>query len=43
MLGQIVEKGRYTSVIDVSQFDSGVYILKLNIGEKTKIKRFIKE
>ncbi|WP_405574797.1 immunoglobulin-like domain-containing protein [Winogradskyella sp. Asnod2-B02-A] len=43
MLGQAVAKGRYTSVIDVSQFDSGVYILKLNIGEKTKVKRFVKE
>ncbi|WP_179353434.1 S8 family serine peptidase [Winogradskyella vidalii] len=43
MLGQVVAEGRYTSTINVSQFDSGVYILKLNIGEKTKVKRFIKE
>ncbi len=43
MLGQTVLKGRYTSTIDVSRFDDGVYILQLNIGEKTKIKRFIKE
>ncbi|WP_458628147.1 immunoglobulin-like domain-containing protein [Winogradskyella sp. PC D3.3] len=43
MLGQTVVKGRYTSTIDVSKFDNGVYILQLNIGEKTKIKRFIKE
>ena len=43
MLGQTVLKGRYTSAIDVSKFESGVYILQLNIGEKTKIKRFIKD
>ncbi|GGW56762.1 putative secreted protein (Por secretion system target) [Winogradskyella epiphytica] len=43
MLGQTVSKGRYTSVIDVSQLDSGVYILQLNIGEKSKLKRFIKD
>jgi hypothetical protein len=42
MLGQTVLKGRYTSIIDVSRFEDGVYILQLNIGEKTKIKRFIK-
>ncbi|WP_040757327.1 immunoglobulin-like domain-containing protein [Winogradskyella psychrotolerans] len=43
MLGQTVAKGRYTSAIDVSKFDSGVYMLQVNIGEKTKVKRFIKE
>lgn len=43
ILGQTVLKGRYKSMIDVSQFGSGVYILKLNIGEKTKVKRFIKD
>ncbi|MEM5563461.1 immunoglobulin-like domain-containing protein [Psychroserpens sp. AS72] len=42
MLGQTVMKGRYTSTIDVSKFDDGVYILQLNIGEKTKTQRFIK-
>ncbi|HIC30888.1 MAG TPA: DUF5011 domain-containing protein [Flavobacteriaceae bacterium] len=43
MLGQTVLKGTYKSSIDVSKFNSGIYILQLNIGEKTKIKRFIKE
>lgn len=43
MLGQTVLKGNYKSSIDVSQFNSGIYILQLNIGEKIKIKRFIKE
>ena len=43
MLGQTVSKGRYTSVIDVSRFENGVYILQLNIGEKKQVKRFIKE
>ncbi|QNK76757.1 S8 family serine peptidase [Winogradskyella sp. PAMC22761] len=43
MLGQTVVKGRYTSVIDVSKFDSGIYIIQLNIGEKTKVKRFVKD
>ena len=43
MLGQTVMKGRYKTNIDISKFETGVYILQLNIGEKTKIKRFIKE
>ncbi|MUU79002.1 immunoglobulin-like domain-containing protein [Winogradskyella endarachnes] len=43
MLGQIVVKGRYSSTIDVSRFENGVYILQLNIGEKKQLKRFIKE
>jgi hypothetical protein len=42
MLGQTVLKGRYTSLIDVSKFEAGVYMLQLNIGEKTKVARFIK-
>lgn len=43
MLGQVVLKGRYTSSIDVSDLQSGVYVLQLNIGEKTKVKRFVKK
>ncbi|WP_179375543.1 S8 family serine peptidase [Winogradskyella wichelsiae] len=43
MLGQTIVKGRYTSVIDVSKFDSGIYIIQLNIGDKTKVKKFIKD
>ncbi|TYA52278.1 immunoglobulin-like domain-containing protein [Formosa maritima] len=43
MLGQTVLKGRFTSAIDVSKFEAGVYLLQLNIGEKTRITRFIKK
>ncbi|MBL85353.1 MAG: hypothetical protein CMO82_01700 [Winogradskyella sp.] len=43
MLGQTVAKGRYTSTVDVSNLENGLYILQVNIGEKTKIERFIKE
>ncbi|WP_197077351.1 M36 family metallopeptidase [Lacinutrix sp. Hel_I_90] len=43
MLGQTVIKGRYSDTIDVSKLEAGIYIMQLNIGEKTKIKRFIKE
>ncbi|MFC0603350.1 immunoglobulin-like domain-containing protein [Winogradskyella pulchriflava] len=43
MLGQTVSIGLYTSNIDVSKLDDGVYILQLNIGEKTKTQRFIKQ
>ena len=43
MLGQTVAKGRYTSKVDVSNLENGLYILQVNIGEKTKIERFIKE
>ncbi|WP_052503454.1 reprolysin-like metallopeptidase [Lacinutrix sp. Hel_I_90] len=43
MLGQTVIKGRYSDTIDVSKLEAGMYIIQLNIGEKTKIKRFIKE
>jgi hypothetical protein len=42
MLGQTVLKGRYSSSIDVSKFEAGVYMLQLNIGEKMKVTRFIK-
>lgn len=43
MLGQVMLKGRYTSIIDVSDLQSGIYVLQLNISEKTKVKRFIKK
>ncbi|WAC01146.1 T9SS type A sorting domain-containing protein [Lacinutrix neustonica] len=43
MLGQTVIKGSYSNTIDVSKLESGMYIIQLNIGEKTKMKRFIKE
>ena len=43
MLGQSVIQGHYKDVIDVSKLEAGVYILQVNIGEKTKVKRFIKQ
>ena len=43
MLGQLVMKGSYSETIDVSDLDDGVYLIQLNIGEKTKVKRFIKK
>ena len=42
VLGQIVLKGNNMKTIDVSKLNSGVYILQLHIGEKIKVKRFIK-
>lgn len=43
MLGQIVLKGAFTEQINVSELTSGMYLIQLNIGEKTKVKRFMKE
>ncbi|EDP70931.1 putative surface protein [Flavobacteriales bacterium ALC-1] len=43
MLGQVVLNGSFTQTIDVSNLDEGLYILKLNIGEKSKMERFIKK
>jgi Zn-dependent metalloprotease len=43
MLGQKVLQGRYKDVIDVKDLEAGIYMLQLNIGEKTKMKKFIKE
>lgn len=43
MLGQIVLKGAFSETIDVSELKNGMYLIQLNIGEKTKVKRFIKE
>lgn len=42
-LGQVVIKGNYKESINVYKLKSGIYILKLNIGEKHKIKQFIKQ
>jgi len=42
LLGQTVLKGSNTKTIDVSILNGGVYILQLHIGEKVKLKRFIK-
>ncbi|OBX20920.1 hypothetical protein BAA08_14660 [Bizionia sp. APA-3] len=43
MLGQIVMKGAFTETINVSELNNGMYIIQLHIGEKTKVKRFIKQ
>lgn len=43
MLGQQVMKGAYAETIDVSSLEEGVYMIQLNIGEKSKVKRFIKK
>jgi GEVED domain/Subtilase family/Bacterial surface protein, Ig-like domain/MAM domain, meprin/A5/mu/Secretion system C-terminal sorting domain/Fibronectin type III domain len=43
MIGQIVLKGNFTNVINVSDLEGGMYILQLNIGDKTRVKRFVKE
>jgi chitodextrinase len=43
MLGQVVMNGNYKQTLDVSSLKSGVYVLQVNIGEKNKIKRFIKQ
>lgn len=42
LLGQTVLQGRYTNSINVAKLQEGMYVLQLHIGEKTKIKKFIK-
>jgi len=42
-LGQVVLTGRYSETIDVSKLNSDIYLLQINIGEKVKIKRFLKK
>ncbi|MBQ0788523.1 MAG: DUF5011 domain-containing protein [Oceanihabitans sp.] len=42
LLGQTVLQGRYTNTINVSKLQEGMYVLQLHIGEKTKVKKFIK-
>ena len=41
-IGQIVMKGAFASTIDVSQLDSGIYIVQLNSEDGKLIDRFIK-
>ncbi len=43
MSGRLVMQGNYTEKLDVSRLDSGIYILKLMIGEKSKSERFVKK
>lgn len=42
-LSRIVLEGRYSNAVDVSRLPVGIYMIQLNIGEKTKVKRFIKK
>ncbi len=42
MLGQEVLKGSFTESIDVSKLDNGMYLLEVQIGDKTKVERFVK-
>ncbi len=43
MLGQAVLNGAFEKSINVSELPAGMYIIQLYIGEKTKVKRFIKQ
>jgi hypothetical protein len=41
-LGQVVMTGEFTKSLNVSNLDSGMYILKIDTGDTSKIKRFMK-
>jgi LEA14-like dessication related protein len=42
-LGQTVKTGRFTSrPIQINDLQTGVYILEINIGEDSLLKKFIK-
>lgn len=42
-LGQIIKKGRVSNSINVSDLNKGIYILDINDGNKSIIKKFIKK
>ncbi|RBW56685.1 hypothetical protein DS884_14610 [Tenacibaculum sp. E3R01] len=42
-LGQIIKKGRVSNSINVSELNKGIYILDINDGNKSIIKKFIKK
>ncbi|SMC90909.1 S8 family serine peptidase [Moheibacter sediminis] len=42
MHGRVLMQGMYTDKLDVSRLETGTYVLKLMIGEKSKTERFIK-
>ena len=42
-LGQVIVKGDFTGILDVSSLSSGVYFLQINTETDSLIKRFIKE
>ncbi|MEP2936627.1 MAG: M4 family metallopeptidase [Gilvibacter sp.] len=43
LLGQVVKQGTLLQAIDVSNLQSGVYVLEINDGEETITDRFIKQ
>lgn len=43
MLGQTVMKGNFEKTVNISNLQDGIYVFKLNIGAKSKIKQFIKQ
>ncbi len=43
LVGQVVSKGAFTESMDVSQLQSGVYILEVDTDQNKFIQRFIKE
>jgi len=43
MLGQVVHKGTFTSTVDVSRLNAGIYVLEIEVDGNTMIKRFIKK
>lgn len=43
VMGQVVLKGSFTDVLDVSTLQNGVYMLEINTDEIKMMKRFVKE
>ena len=43
LLGQVVGAGAFTSTLDVSNLDSGVYMIEIQVENATMSKRFIKQ
>ncbi|RMB59104.1 T9SS C-terminal target domain-containing protein [Dokdonia sinensis] len=43
MLGQTVRAGEFTSTLDVSNLQTGVYMIEVQVGDTTMNKRFIKK
>ncbi|WP_353777308.1 M43 family zinc metalloprotease [Winogradskyella sp. 3972H.M.0a.05] len=43
MLGQTVQEGKTTQIIDVENLRSGIYFLEVNDGDEVLTKKFIKE
>ncbi len=43
MLGQTVRSGEFTSTLDVSNLQTGVYMIEVQVGDATLNKRFIKK